>query len=308
MRLTRGQALALAALESLPDEMKAASSRSSVLVGLARHLRDDLGVACDVSQAAVGNRNRNCGTEYRMVDHWRISRWGEVGDRAILAGAWRRWDMGKLPRLYRFDEVAIDDNPSFFHDKEREQAGAVQAWLRKQALETRVNQANNPLQLPIAQWAVRVLSERLDAASSEADRFGVLEGMAQHRSLDRGVDAWASVAVGTDGSGNTTSIPLLSIEGRAMDWQGETDLVKAAETRLLQEQGLGLLNQPVKPPYRVLDIPKERRLLGVGGQQVAKAFDGQVQMIAKQTRQRLALSQDEDRRLAPTAKPSQRKM
>lgn len=308
MRLTRGQSLALAALESLPADMKAASSRSSILVGVARHLRDDLGVACEVSQAAVGNRNRNCGTEYLVVDHLRISRWGEVGDRAILAGAWRRWDMGKLPRLYRFDEVAIDDNPSFFHDKEREHAGAVQSWLRKQALEERLNQANNPLQLPIAQWAVRVLSERLDAASSEADRFGVLEGMAQHLSLDRGVQAWASVVVGTDGSGNTTSIPLLSIEGRAMDWQGETDLVKAAETRLLQEQDLGLLNQPVKPPYRVLDTPKERRYLSVGGQQVAKAFDGLARQVAKQTRQRLALSQDADRPMDTPAKTAKRKM
>ena len=308
MRLNRGQALALAALESLPDEMKSASSRSSVLVGVARHLRDDLGVACEVSQAAVGNRNRNCGTEYLMVDHLRISRWGEVGNRAILAGAWRRWDMGKLPRLYRFDEVAIDDNPSFFHDEEHEQAGAVQSWLRKQALEEQLKAANGAIQLPIAQWAIRVLGERLDSTSSEADRFGVLEGMAQHLTLDRGVNAWASVVVGTDGSGNTTAVPVLSIEGRAMDWRGETDMTQAAEHRLLQEQSQGRLNQPVKPPYRVLDTPKERRLLGVGGQQVAKAFDGQAQMIAKQTRQRLALSQDEDRRLAPTAKPSQRKM
>lgn len=308
MRLTRGQSLALAALESLPDDMKAASSRSSVLVGVARHLRDDLGVACEVSQAAVGNRNRNCGTEYLMVDHLRISRWGEVGDRAILAGAWRRWDMGRLPRLYRFDEVAIGEDPAFFHDEEREQAGATRALLRKQALEERLKEANGAIQLPIAQWAIRVLGERLDETSSEADRFGVLEVMAQHLSLDRGVQAWATVVVGTDGSGNTTSIPLLSIEGRAMDWQGETNLVKAAEARLLQEQALGRLNQPVKPPYRVLDTPKERRYLSVGAQQVAKAFDGHAQQIAKQTRQRLALSLDEERPTDRPAKTAKRKM
>lgn len=260
--MTPHQQLTIAALNALPKELRN-SSRSSLLVGVARHLREDLGVAVDVFQAAVGNSRRQAGTEYLLVDGLRISRWGEIGDRPIMRGAWLRAQMDRPPTTFLFSPYPVEDPPEYFNETETQHAQAVRAWLRKQALTEQV--AQDMPELPIMAYARECLRVIREEGDGTLMNHAVLIGVARHLKKDRGVEADVFDMGVRAANGATLRMAYLFIEEEMMDREGRTDF-QAMSQALFDHFSLGM----GEPPFQQLGM---RALDGrsVGAEVLAQA-------------------------------------
>lgn len=245
--MTPHQQLAIAALNCLPEHLRASSSRSSLLVGVARHLREDLGVEVEVFQASVGNSRRNAGTEFMIVDDLYISRWGEIGERPIMRGAWLRAQMDRPPTSFRFMPTRVKDPPGYFNDSETAHAQAVRALLRKQALTEQVEQGMP--EFPIMAYARECLRMIQEEADDTLMNQAILIGLARHLKKDRGVDAEALESGVRAPNQATLRLGYLLIEEEMMDLAGRTDFQAIAQARFDQ-----FLPGTTEPPFQQLDM------------------------------------------------------
>lgn len=107
---------------------------SAAQVALSRHLTAH-GIEHRCVQASVGNDNRKAGTQYLVVEGLKISLMGPVGDRPITKAAFSRFDLGRLPAWYRFEELEFGSHSPWWSDEHERYASRLQAQLEQHELE-----------------------------------------------------------------------------------------------------------------------------------------------------------------------------